>query len=99
MEDDLCGGSKSGSSRSVAIVVPLLGSAAPIAAFTDDHPTAGGPGLHRGALATTAGAQRRTAGGGYFVSRCKAGKPALTRIDAECKSRRRKIAAVRRCGP
>ena len=37
-----------------------------------DHPPAGGPGLHRERSAA-AGAQRRTAGGGYFASRCKAG--------------------------
>jgi hypothetical protein len=36
-----------------------------------DHPTAGGPGPHRGRPKR----KRRTAGGGYFVSRCKAGGP------------------------
>jgi hypothetical protein len=95
----VCGGSKSASSRSVAMVVPLLRSAAPIAAFTAITRRRAVSGLHRGRLATTAGAQRRTAGGGYFVSRCNAGKPAPTRIDAWREFRRRKIDAVRRCGP
>src|SRR5262245_49718050 len=59
-----------------------------------DHPTAGGPGLHRGALATAAGAQRRTAGGGYFVSRCKAGlRPAAEN------SRRPPLRARAACRP
>ena len=62
-----------------------------------DRLTAGGPSLHRGALATAAGAQRRKAGGGYFVSRCKAGKSGPRESDP--KSRRRKIAADAVVGP
>src|SRR5215471_725297 len=74
-----------------------------------DHETAGGPGLHRRASATTAAAQRRTAGGGYFVWRCKAGvvlhaaeprgmsRSGPARLAAWGVSRRRKIAADRRC--
>jgi hypothetical protein len=66
-----------------------------------DHPTASGPGLHRGALATTAGAQRRTAGGGYFVSRCKAGKPGASGNLTwdEIPAAERKIAADAVVGP
>jgi hypothetical protein len=48
----------------------LLGAAAPFAAC-GDHQTAGAPGF----TALAAEAQRRTAGGGYFASRCKAGAP------------------------
>jgi hypothetical protein len=47
VEDEACGGSKSVSSRSVAMVMSLVGSAAPIAAFVAITETAGGPGLHR----------------------------------------------------
>jgi hypothetical protein len=43
----VCGGSKSVSSRSVVMVMSLVGSAAPIAAFMAITETAGGPGLHR----------------------------------------------------
>jgi hypothetical protein len=51
------------------MMVFLFGLAAHKSGLHGDQKTAGGPGLHRKA----AGAQRRTAGGGYFASRCKAG--------------------------
>jgi hypothetical protein len=51
------------------MVMLLVGSAAHNGGLHGDQKTARGPGLHRKA----AGAQRRTAGGSYFASRCKAG--------------------------
>ena len=68
----MCEDENSVSSRSVAMVMSLLGSAAPIAAFWRS-PDGGRTGPAPPSAATAAGAQRRTAGGGYFASRCKAG--------------------------
>ncbi len=47
MADDECGGSKSVSSRSVAIVMVLLSVGRAHRGLRGDHPTASGPGLHR----------------------------------------------------
>jgi hypothetical protein len=69
----LCGGSKSVSSRSVAIVMTFCRIGRAHRGLHGDHPTAGGPGLHRRAQRQRPERERRTAGGGYFVSRCKAG--------------------------
>jgi len=52
------------------MVVPSLGIGRAHRGLRGDHLTAGGS----GGTALAAGAQRRTAGGGYFVSRCKAGR-------------------------
>jgi hypothetical protein len=81
--------------------VPSRGSAAPIAAFTAITLTAGEPGPAPRSAATAAGAQRRTTGGGYFVSRCKAGglKRCARRSRVDTVALRRKIPAGRRCGP
>ena len=79
--------------------VPFVGSAAPIAAFWRS-PDGGRTEPAPPSAATAAGAQRRTAGGGYFVSRCKAGRSGSPRGEPGGVSiRRRKIAADRRCGP
>ncbi len=60
----------------------------------------GGAGLHRRASARAAAAQRRTAWGGYFASRCKAGLLGDHVRPVACGgAERRKIAARSRCRP
>jgi hypothetical protein len=61
------------SSRSVAMVMPFCRIGRARRGLQGDHPTAGGPGLHRRAQRQRPERERRTAGGGYFASRCKAG--------------------------